>query len=246
MHKGEPRATATNVLAARYPEARIAFLAGSVVRGEATQTSDLDLVVIFDRLPHAYRESFVFEGWAIEAFVHDPQTLRYFCREVDRLRGVPSLPAMVIEGIELPGPDDLSASLKRHAQQILDGGPPRWGDKEIAESRYAITDLIDDMRDPRSRHELTASATMLYPLVADHYLRSRQLWSARGKAIPRRLSRISPGFAAAFCAAFQEVFEAGNIAALVALCEEVLAPDGGWLFEGHVLHASLTQRLFDE
>ncbi len=232
-----------NVLAARYPEARVAFLAGSVVRGEATRTSDLDLVVIFDRLPHAYRESFVFEGWPIEAFVHDPQTLRYFCREVDRPRGVPSMPAMVVEGIELPVPNELSASLKRYAQQILDDGPPPWGNKQIVESRYAITDLIDDMRDPRSRHELTGSAAMLYPLVADHYLRSRQLWSARGKAIPRRLSKVSTGFAAAFCAAFQAVFEDGNTAGLVALCEEVLAPDGGWLFEGHVLHASITQRL---
>ena len=76
--KKEPRSAVTEILAEKYPEARVVFLAGSVVRGEDTETSDLDLVVIFDRLPQAYRESFIFGGWPVEAFIHDPETLRYF------------------------------------------------------------------------------------------------------------------------------------------------------------------------
>jgi len=77
MSKKDPRDTAAEILAKKYPEARVGFLAGSVIRGKDTQTSDLDLVVIYDKLPQACRESFVFGGWPTEAFVHDPQTLRY-------------------------------------------------------------------------------------------------------------------------------------------------------------------------
>ena len=86
------------------------FLAGSIVRGESTPFSDLDLVVIFDKLPAAYRESFYFQGFPIEAFVHDPETLNYFLYEIDRPSGIPSLAQMIVEGIEIPKPNDLSGS----------------------------------------------------------------------------------------------------------------------------------------
>ena len=88
-------AIATKIQQDRYPDADVIFLAGSVIRGEGTATSDLDLVVVFQQLPAAYRESFQFEGWPVEAFVHDPETLRYFFFEVDSPTGIPSLPAMV-------------------------------------------------------------------------------------------------------------------------------------------------------
>jgi predicted nucleotidyltransferase len=50
----------------RYAKAPVVFLAGSLVRGEGTSTSDLDLVVVFDRLPNAFRESFWHETKPIE------------------------------------------------------------------------------------------------------------------------------------------------------------------------------------
>lgn len=59
----------------KYSEAKVIFLAGSIVRGEGTPDSDLDLVVVYEHLPNAYRESFYYGGFPVEAFVHDPQTL---------------------------------------------------------------------------------------------------------------------------------------------------------------------------
>src|SRR5262245_48788022 len=61
----------------KYPTANVVLLAGSLLRGAGTPYSDLDLVVIFDQLPHAWRESFEFQGYPVEAFVHDPETLNY-------------------------------------------------------------------------------------------------------------------------------------------------------------------------
>lgn len=39
------------------------FLAGSVMRGEGTDTSDLDLVVVYERIDAAFRVSFIYAGW---------------------------------------------------------------------------------------------------------------------------------------------------------------------------------------
>ena len=106
-------AAAKAIHSQRYAHAEITFLAGSLVRGEGTSTSDLDLVVVFKTLPEAYRESFRFGHWPVEAFVHDPQTLAYFFHKVDKPSGVPSLPTMVSEGIEIPQSSEFSRALTR-------------------------------------------------------------------------------------------------------------------------------------
>ena len=126
----------------KYLQAKAIFLAGSMVRGEGTSTSDLDLVVVFDRLPYAYRDSYFYGKLPIEAFVHDPQTLEYFFRKVDRPTGFPSLPTMVSEGIEVPEANEFTDTLKRLANSVLNEDPPKWDEKDIANSRYGITDFI--------------------------------------------------------------------------------------------------------
>jgi predicted nucleotidyltransferase len=85
------------VFSQRYPDAAVAFAAGSLVRGEGTAYSDLDLVVVYQTLPAAYRESFRFQGLPVEVFVHDPETLEYFFIEMDVASGIPALPQMVME-----------------------------------------------------------------------------------------------------------------------------------------------------
>ena len=65
-------------MAARYPDADSLFLAGSITRGEATATSDLDLVVLFPFLERSFRESFVHRGWPVEVFAHDEETIEYY------------------------------------------------------------------------------------------------------------------------------------------------------------------------
>ena len=113
-------ATANAIRRERYADAEVVFLAGSLTRGEGTSMSDLDLVVVFKEIPNAYRESFRFGRWPVEAFVHDPKTLNYFFLQIDRVEGIPSLPAMVSEGLEVPGPSEFSRDLKRFADTVLE------------------------------------------------------------------------------------------------------------------------------
>ena len=227
----------------RYADAEVTFLAGSLVRGEGTSTSDLDLVVVFKSLPNAYRESFRFGDWPVEAFVHDPQTLAYFFHKVDKPSGVPSLPTMVSEGIEIPQSSEFSRAIKASADSVLAEGPLPWARTDIDSSRYAITGLVDDLREPRSRAEQFATATALYAALSNHFLRKRGVWSAKDKTIPRQLRKVDSSFSEKFAASFNALLERGESAQVIALAEQVLASDGGWLFEGYVLPAPAEWKL---
>ena len=233
---------AKDIFESRYPDGRVLFLAGSIVRGEGTPHSDLDLVVIFDKLPNAYRESFHFQGFPVEAFVHDPETLNYFLFEVDRPTGVPSLAQMILEGIELPEPNEVSQSLKQLAASVLEMGPPELSDEEVLKLRYNLTSLVDDVRQPRSRDELLASGAELYEALVDYYFRSNNCWSAKGKAIPRILKRADGDLCLRFSNSFEELFSKGQSEKVIALVEELLETNGGLLFDGHRLEAPVNYR----
>ncbi len=243
MNRADPLIAASEIVARRYEGAAVTFLAGSVMRGEGTATSDLDLVVVYERIDAAFRDSFLHAGWPVEAFVHDPETLRYFFLQVDRPRGVPSLPHMVSTGTPLPCATDLSRALQALANQVLGQGPPPWHDGKLRRSRYTITSLVDDLRSPRSRAELIAIGTALYAAVADHFLLGQGHWSASGKSIPRRLASVAPEFASRFDEAFDHLFTSGRAESLIQLCAAVLAPSGGWLFDGYTAAAPGNWRL---
>ena len=226
----------------KYPQAKVIFLAGSVVRREHTPYSDLDLVVVYDDIPNAWRESFLYEAWPVEAFVHDPTTLTYFF-ETDCKRGFPSIVNMVNEGICVPSSTEFSKSLKQTAKHYLQKGPPPFTEEELNHKRYAITDLIDDLRAPRTRSEAIATGTLLYPLLADFWFRSQNQWSAKGKTIPRLLQKTNPEFAVLFEKSFQALFEKGDPTALIQVATDILTPFGGFFFDGFLLKAPKDWRI---
>ncbi len=237
-----PIQTAKRIFATKFADAELLFLAGSIVRGEHTEFSDLDIVLIYKALPNAYRESFTFQDYPVEAFVHDPETLNYFFQEMDRPSGFSPLMQMVLEGIEIPRPTKLSGELKQLAGEIIEAGPPKLSQEDLQNRRYQITDLIDDIRTPRSRIELIASGTLLYSALADFYFRSQNHWSAKGKAIPRCLKQIAPDFHGRFCGAFESLFVSGKQNPVIVLAEEILKPFGGFLFDGQRFDAPASFR----
>jgi hypothetical protein len=245
MTKLAPEAAAKEIARERHAGAKVVFLCGSVVRGEATASSDLDLVVIYDSLSQAYRESFLHGQWPVETFVHDPQTLSYFFMEVDRPTGVPSLANMVAEGIALPT-GAFAEAMKTLAAVALASGPTVWSEKDIKASRYAISTVLGDLQEPRSNDEQIATIARLYQLAADHFFRSQQSWSAHDKSIPRRFAKLAPEMGVRFSAAFRAAFERGSCTRLVDICEEILAPSGGRLFAEYRLDAPLSWRSKNE
>ena len=231
--KDDVAAAAEAIRSQRYAGASIVFAAGSIVRGEGTTYSDLDLVVVYPALERAYRESFRFDRYPVEAFVHDPETLNYFFLELDRASGVPALPQMVLEGIEIPGPSDLSRELKRRASAVIEMGPPALSSEDERRLRYSISDLVDDLREPRSNQELLGTGARLFEELANYYLRSKGLWSARSKAIPQALQRADAELRADYMQSFETLFKHGDAGAVITLAVSVLRPAGGFLFEGY-------------
>ena len=221
------------LLETRYQGAETVFLAGSVVRGEATAHSDLDLVVVYPKVQAAYRESFQHKGWPVEAFIHDCDTLRYFFQKIDRELGRPTLAEMIVEGHEIPGPSEMSTMLKGMAAAALAEGPPGLDEAELQDRRYQISELVDDIRLPRSRHEIVASGTLLYNELADYYFRSRRTWTGGGKALLKRMKKMDPAFARRFCEVFDDLFLNGRPVGVIELADELLKPVGGFLFEGY-------------
>ncbi len=217
----------------RYKDASVIYWAGSVTTGNFTTKSDLDLVVIYNHISNAYREAFAFEGWKIDAFIHDLETLRYFFEEVDQKSGMSVLPQMVVSGVLITPPSSLSEDIKRLATKILDKGPPPWNKKEIDKTRFYITDLLDDIVFARDRTEQIASSTKLYEVLATFYFRAQNAWQADGKAIIQYLKKQNYDLAEMYRDAFDEVFKHNNTNALERLVNRILAPYGGLLWEGY-------------
>lgn len=230
IERPEPVATVEALRLHRFAKALAVFCSGSVVRGEGTAHSDLDVVVLFEQVPHAERESLVVDGWPVELFIHDLETLAYFFHE-DSLQLRPALATMVSEGIVLPRSTELTDKVQAWARRVL-AKPCELKGEKLDSARYCVTDLLDDLRDPRPRSELLAIVARLHPVLASFILSSNGKWVAAGKHIPRALRALEPTLATDFDEAFDAVFQRSDPAPLIAFTERMLEASGGRLFAG--------------
>jgi predicted nucleotidyltransferase len=234
---------ALEILRKKHPKAEFALLAGSLIRGEGTKYSDLDIVVIYRKLKKAYRESFTFKGCLVELFIHDPETAMFFMEKFDRPAGSPALANMILEGIEIPGPAGLSAALKRLAKKHLEKGPGKQKAETLRYKRYIITCLVDDIRDPRNQDELNGSLTALYADLANFYFKAHRQWVGGDKNIPRSLFKADPALARQFNSAFSKAFKSGSTKDVIHVVQRILKPFGGFLFNGYRSAAKKSNRM---
>lgn len=240
--KPDPVETARRILKTKHPQAEVAFVAGSIVRGEETQFSDIDLVIVYSKTEFPYRESFLFDSWPVEAFVHDPDTVNYFFEKVDGQSGDISLPSMILDGHMIPERSLLGSRLKERAGEFVAQGPPAWSVRDLENARYAITDLVDDIRGYRNLIELFATLGALHESLANFHFRANLQWSASRKHIPRRLQKQQPQFAVEWNQAFRAAY-GGEVSQLIHLTERILAPFGGFYFDGYRRDAPKEWRL---
>jgi hypothetical protein len=230
--KSDPFACAERLLKERHPSALVAFVAGSIVRGEATAFSDIDLVIVYDKVAHPFRESLIFEDWPVECFIHDAATARYFFEEVDGKAGDISLPSMVLEGRMIPGESAAGLALREMAKRHVEKGPAVLGAETLVNSRYMITDLVDDLRAYRNEIELYATLGALHEALASFHFRAHGRWSASKKHISRRLLKTEPALALRWIQSFEAAYR-GKVEPIIELAEVLLKPFGGFCFEGY-------------
>ena len=220
------------IVAERYDGCDVALLAGSVVRGQATATSDLDMVIVDARLAAPYRESFVAHGWPVEAFVNTRESYRQFFAS-DAERRTPSLPAMCAEGIVLRDRDGLAERIKAEARDWLARGPAPLSTRELRDARYALTDRLDDFIGATRRDEGMFAAQEVATLAAELVLAVHHAWSGRGKWLIRALRRCDPATAERLATALEEYYRNARKDGLIAFVDDALAPVGGRLFAGY-------------
>jgi hypothetical protein len=237
----EARHIAETLVRDRFSGALCAFAAGSIFPGEGTVLSDIDLVVIHSTVQNAYRESLTVDDCPIEAFVHDPDTLRYFLHK-DREEAHAAMAAMVSEGLVLPSETPLSEALREEARSFLNAGPPPLKPVAIERMRYEITDAVDDLRGQRPLTEMVGCGVTLYRRLGSFILRTQNEWNASGKWLPRLIARHDPQLAIRFDQAFRDLFRNGKADAVIALAEDVLRPHGGFLFAGYTVNADPSWR----
>lgn len=228
--KVQPIEAAKRFIDKHFPTCQGAVLAGSVVRGEATDTSDLDIVVFDQNISSPYRESFIEFGWAIEAFVHNLTSYQHYFK-MDFQNATPSLQRMVLEGIPLRDEGPLPF-IKNEAKEQLEKGPEKWTEETIRTKRYFITDALDDFIGCTNRAEELFIANSLAELVHEFVLRTNGHWTGSSKWIIRSLKNFDVAFTEEFVDAFDTFYRTGDKSKVLLLSDKVLEPFGGRLFAG--------------
>lgn len=229
----EPIEAAKQFISLHHPNCQGALLAGSVIRGETTKTSDLDIVVFYNNSQISFRESLLLGGWPIEVFVHNLTSYKTFF-ESDSKRARPSLPRMVAEGLILKD-NDILDSIKTEAKELLAKGPEIWSPETINLKRYFITDALDDFIGSTNRAEEIFIANTLAELLSEFVLRTNGKWIGASKWIVRALKYHDENFANRFVESFDIYYKTGEKNKVIQLVEDILHPYGGRLFEGFSL-----------
>lgn len=227
--------TARALVAERFPGARAAWLAGSVVAGTATASSDLDITVLLPGPPAPFRESLVHDGWPVELFVHTRESVsRWIAQDLARRR--PTLVRLISSGVVLLDVDGSGAALSEECAEVLAAGPGPPSDATLDWMRYGLTDMLDDLADSTEPLMTAAIAVATWEAAARLLLAADARWWGTSKWLVRELReydavhattyalRLHAGLAAAFDQAPDQ---------LLLVAEEILDSVGGRLWAGY-------------
>ena len=235
MDREHALATARTLVAERFPDAAAAWVAGSVVAGEATRTSDLDITVLLDDLDAPYRESTEYDGWPVELFVHTRASIDHFvAKDLDRRR--PTMARLVSSGLLLVDRDGAGAATTEACAAVVAAGPAPLGGDERDRMRYALTDLLDDLADAADPQQRVAVAVTTWQLAAELLLAASGHWWGTGKWLVRELRRYDEAHGTSYTLRLHAGLTAavdGDPVLLTVVVEEILDASGGRLWTGY-------------
>jgi predicted nucleotidyltransferase len=166
-------------------------VAGSIVRGEAGPTSDLDVFVVH-AAPWRLREQRRFAGVPAEIFVNPAaQVRRYFATEY--VEGRPCTAHMFATGETIEPIAPIIAELIREARDWL-SRPREVHEASLVQRRYGIVDTLDDARDVIDS-DPEAAALLLAQVVreiAAYRFAQRREHEPRRKDLVRALATADP------------------------------------------------------
>ena len=227
--------TARALVAERFPEARAAWLAGSVVAGTATASSDLDITVLLPGPPAPFRESLVHDGWPVELFVHSRESVaRWIAHDLERRR--PTLARLISSGVVLLDVDGSGAALSEECAEVLAAGPGPPSDVTLDWMRYGLTDMLDDLADSTEPLLTAAIAVATWEAAARLLLAADARWWGTSKWLVRELREYDAVHATTYALRLHAGLAAAVDQApdqLLLVAEEILDSVGGRLWAGY-------------
>ncbi|MEU4293539.1 nucleotidyltransferase domain-containing protein [Kribbella sp. NPDC026596] len=232
----EPKDVALRLVTEQFPAARAAWLGGSVVRGNASPTSDLDITVLLDGPPAPMRKSLEYGGWPVELFVHTEKSLAHFSGK-DQDRRQPTMMRLVGESVVLLDTDGSGVRLQEACLAEVAAGPKPLTSTELDLLRYTITNLLDDLSDATG-DERTAIASILWQDAARLLLTGARHWSGTGKGLLREVVAYDKAHGTDHAQALMHGVRTDDNT-LAEAVDRILAAHGGRLFDGFELAADV-------
>ncbi len=222
----DPVEAASRIVAERFGNPLAAFLGGGVLSEHRTATSDLDIVVLLAGRPAPFRESVRRHGWPVELFVHDRVSIgTWFARDTARRK--PNLARMCTSGVVLADAGGLAGQVIAQAHAVLAAGPAPLTSAELAQRRYGLTDLLDDLAGSRDAGETAVISWQVFTEAAELALLLAGNWLGGGKWLLRELRAADRELADGLIAALPDRER------LTELADLVLAGAGGRLWDGY-------------
>ncbi|GAB3421848.1 nucleotidyltransferase domain-containing protein [Flindersiella endophytica] len=213
-------------LEAAYPELRAALLTGSIVRGTATATSDLDVVVLLPSGFGSVRETVGWSGRTVDVFGYDLAALERWLA-VDTSQRRPGLSSMVLDGVLIAGSPSVAAEARAAAQRVYEAGPAPWTEAQLLRLRYGVTDVLLDLETAGDRAESLLLASTLVTEAVTLLFATAGHWSGNGKWLLRELRGYDAELAADLEAAYDELARAARPEPLVRVADRILSRCGG-------------------
>ncbi|WP_256837976.1 nucleotidyltransferase domain-containing protein [Ornithinimicrobium faecis] len=221
---------AHSFVAANYPQADAVFLGGSAASGEATESSDLDILVLLpdEWSSTSFVETTTYEGQLVEAFVYGRDALRSWL-EKGRDESRPVLDRLIAHGVSLVE-GEIAEDLVASSRRVLDAGPAPIDAEQLNRRRYSLSALVDDIADTEDPGLRDVVLWAAWKEAAELALLSSGCWFGTGKWLLRELRAHSDSFG---LAAWVDRGESDDDA-LLESCRSLLDSVGGHLQAGYV------------
>ena len=187
-------ARAARFVSAHFPLADAAFLGGSATTAAATDSSDLDILVVLPARwsKTAFVETTRFEGQLVEVFAYGSEALQLWL-EKGRNHRRPVLDKLIGEGIPLSG-GVLARSLGDESRRMLAEGPVGLDPAELRSRAYSLSAVLDDLMDTTHVSERFVLTSTAWREAAELALVVRRRWLGTGKWLLRELAAETDEF----------------------------------------------------
>jgi predicted nucleotidyltransferase len=202
------------------------ILTGSIVDGNYTMDSDVDVLCITSRFDYIRVESFKREGLLLQIIllpvnaVQDLLWREYTTRDIVYI-------SMLKKGLILQDKEDYASRLQHIATTIYNAGPPPLQYEELSRRINHLSSLISDLQFPKDFSSYYLVFMEATAGLTDLFLRLNNEWFTHSKFMMRILQEKHAVFYRKLIAAIKSYFNADGVEPFVRLATATLQLTGG-------------------